>query len=63
MRLETQDVDTDELKFFHAVLIKSADKLAKEPIHDLEVNFNKMTTFVKDTTKELQNHAGKTQDT
>ena len=32
--------------------------------HDLEVKFNKMTPFVKeDTAKELENHAGKTQDT
>ena len=28
--LETQDIDTDELKFFHAVLIKSADELARQ---------------------------------
>ena len=27
---ETQDIDTDELNFFHAVLIKSADKLARQ---------------------------------
>ena len=28
--LETQDIGTDELKFFHTVLIKSADKLARQ---------------------------------
>ena len=32
--------------------------LAKEMTHDLDVNFND-----KDTAKELQNHATKTQDT
>ena len=32
--------------------------------HNLEVNFDTTTPFVKeDTAKELQNHAGKTQDT
>ena len=32
--------------------------------HNLEVNFDKMTPLVKeDTAKELQNHAGKAQDT
>ena len=32
--------------------------------HNFEVNFNKMTPFVKEeTAKELQNHAVKTQDT
>ena len=47
-----------------AVFIKSADKLAKEMTHDLEVNFNKIKPFGKeDTAKELQNHAAKTQDT
>ena len=32
--------------------------------HNLEVNFNKMTPFLKEeTTKEIQNHAVKNQDT
>ena len=29
VRLETQDIDTDEFQFFHTVLIKSADKPAR----------------------------------
>ena len=30
MRLSTQDIDKYELKFFHAVLIKSADELKRQ---------------------------------
>eukprot|EP00405_Crypthecodinium_cohnii_P047127 CAMPEP_0206568372 /NCGR_PEP_ID=MMETSP0325_2-20121206/25799_1 /ASSEMBLY_ACC=CAM_ASM_000347 /TAXON_ID=2866 /ORGANISM="Crypthecodinium cohnii, Strain Seligo" /LENGTH=234 /DNA_ID=CAMNT_0054071749 /DNA_START=112 /DNA_END=815 /DNA_ORIENTATION=+ len=38
--------------------------LAKEMMHDLEMNFNKIAPFGKeDTAKELQDHAAKTQDT
>ena len=38
--------------------------VGKEMTHNLEVNFEKMTPFVKENTaKEVQNHAGKAQDT
>ena len=62
VRLETQDIDTDELKFFHALLIKSADELARQAGEGNDSRsggeFNKMTPFVKEeTAKELQNHA------
>ena len=40
------------------------DELAKDPTHDLEMNFCKIAPLCKeDTAKELQDHATKTQDT
>lgn len=40
------------------------DDLAQEMMYDLEMNFNKIAPFAKkDTAKEFQDHAAKTQDT
>ena len=69
VRLETQDIDTDELNFFHTVSHQvrrqaSETSTQKGMTHILEVDFDTTTPFVKeDTAKELQNHARKAQDT
>ena len=55
---------SSSMQFSSSPQTSQRDKLAKETTHDLEVNFNKMTPFVKEeTAKELQNHSVKTRDT
>jgi len=60
-----QPVPRIRLLQLHLVSRASPEEdLATEMAHDLEMNFNKIAPFGKeDTAMELQDHAGKTQDT